>query len=247
MGLEKRSLKLRLRAFLSLFVFSFLSYSCTFAQNSWFDFADEYKDKAARWASETLAPKASEWKKSYEYIQQNKITPAIKDSLDKLSELFKDHDKQSKDEQTEANRKFLEFLGRLKLGSGTTELNDYARDFIDKYCPALKNTGYYNNPSKAISYYLVLDPKGFIEKVRIIQGPLGVQMTIKEAYEYYTRTDPKKAKLILEMMNSLRKLHSPEDPNQQTVEIIKAIKNNIELLNTDSKPSPGQDSKPVKD
>ncbi len=241
MGLEKRSLKLCFNATLKLLLFFVLCCSSAFAQNSWFDVADEYKNRAAQWASETLSPKAEEWKKSYENLQQFKITPTIKDSLNRLSDLFKDRDKQNKDQQTEANRQFLEFLGKLRLGSGTTELNDYARDFIEKYCPSLKNTGYYNNPSEAISYYLVLDPKGFIEKVKIIQGPLGVQMTIKEAYEYYTRTDPEKARLILEMMNSLRKLHSPEDPNQKTVEIIKAIKNNLELLNNGSKPSNNKD------
>ena len=203
--------------------------------------AESWQEKAFRWgqtikslASQTFQVK-DKWHKSYEELQQFEIKKQMDSAVEKLQKIFKNQKSSDPSQKKEANRQFLESLGEMSIGSGSATLNNYARRFIKNYCPSLIGTDYFNDPAKAISYYLVLDGKGFIEKVKLIRGPFGTPMTLKEAYEYYTGTDPEKAEKILIMMEQLQKLGSKDTDQNKVKHILKAIKTNLELINKSKK------------
>lgn len=152
-------------------------------------------------------------------------------SFDRFREMLNDPETQKNDQRIKQNRQFLEQLGRQAISNDGLTLNDYAREVIDRFCPNLRNTGYYHDPAKALSYILMLDPSGFVENIKIIKGPLETPMTLKEAYQYYTRTDPKKADTILKMLESLQKLNNPDTNKEQLKIIIRSVEQTIELLN----------------
>ena len=59
-------------------------------------------------------------------------------------------------------------------------------------------------------------------------------MTLKEAYQYYTRTDPERAQKILNMLDRLQRLYGPgHNPDEKQLDvIIESIQQTVDLLNT---------------
>ncbi|NCB38408.1 MAG: hypothetical protein EOM80_06515 [Erysipelotrichia bacterium] len=190
----------------------------------------EYLKKTASETVQFNQNTANSWK---EKLNRFQLKENAQNAIDKIEEIFSncEETQNEPDNQTKQKRKFLESLGNTRVDETGQTLNDYARKVIKRTCPQLLETEYYQNPAKALSYFLVVDARGFAENVRIIRGPMGVQMTIKEAYQYYTRTDPEKADRILNMLELLYQLNNPDSGKKQNEIILEAIKETIELLN----------------
>lgn len=193
-------------------------------------------DYLKKTASETLQFNQETTDAWYEKLNNLQIRQNLQDSLDQVRQMINNCDSSESDRQKAQNRNFLEQLGHMKISKDGQTLNEYAREAVDKLCPDLRGTDYFNNPGKTLSYFLMLDPIGFVENVKIIKGPLDTPMTIKEAYQYYTRTDPAKAEKILRMLESLQKLNSPDTEQDQLKIIMESVEQTIELLNHSSEP-----------
>lgn len=230
-----------------LLVFTF-SVSTVFAA----DFAgsgifDGVMEKLRVFASDTIQINRH-LKETGEKIKQTDFQGIFRRGYEKFNEFLEEHKpRQQKSKQWENNRRalkhFLKELGEKKFGEEGKTLNQHAGDFIVKMRPDLQDTDFSGNPAGTIYYYLALDPRGFVENVRIIRGPLGAPMTIRQAYEYYTQTDPEKAAKILILLETLQKLGAPTTDEDQLDIILKAVKTNLELINdssTDKEEKPAQ-------
>ncbi len=188
-------------------------------------------------ASETLRFNENIKDRWYNRFNNLQIQKNVQNSLQKIKEIYDDQMLQQNHRnlhEKAGKRSLLEKLGETRISSEGKTLNDHAREIINKLRPDLRETDYYNNPARTISYFILLDPRGFIENVKIIRGPLDMPMTLKEAYEFYSRTDPEKAKKILNMLESLQKLYMPDSESQPLDVIIESIGQTIELLNHQS-------------
>jgi len=179
-----------------------------------------------RWVDDTL----DSTRQALQKLRDPALTDEIIERLMKAKQQFQDHKKMDSSYDLAQKRRAIEELGKWKVGSDGRELNDLARERFRKYLPALEGTDYVEDPAKAISYFLILDGKGFIENVKCIRGPLGQPMTLMEAYEYYSRTDPKKAKDMLEIMDNIRKLSSPEAEEESIPLILDSLARSLRIL-----------------
>lgn len=193
-------------------------------------------DYLKKTASETLQFNQETTDAWYDKLNNLQIKQNLQDSLDQVREMINNRESSEPDRQKAQNRNFLEQLGHMKISRDGQTLNEYARQAVDRLCPDLRGTDYFNNPGKTLSYFLMLDPCGFVENVKIIKGPLDTPMTIKEAYQYYTRTEPAKAEKILKMLESLQRLNSPDTDQDQLKIIMESVEQTIELLNHQSEP-----------
>lgn len=191
-----------------------------------------FYDYLKKTASETVKFNEEITSSWYEKLQNLQVKENLQKSYEQVKNMFdEDENAHQQKHQKAQNRYFLEKLGDFKISDDGRSLNDYARDAITRLRPDLQNSDFFNNPSKTISYFIVLDPRGFVENVKIIKGPMDTQMTIREAYQYYTRTDPKKAEKILNMLESLQKLNTPDSDQNQLQIILESVENTVELLN----------------
>jgi len=149
------------------------------------------------------------YKEALKRLDDPQMTDEIIEKLFEMKRQLQDSQKLDSSYEMEQKRVFFEELGKYPVGNDGKVLNELVREKLEKYLPALEGTDYIQDPAKAVSYFLVLDGKGFIENVRCIRGPLGQPMTILEAYQCYSRTDPKKARDLLEIMDNVRKLSDP--------------------------------------
>jgi hypothetical protein len=172
---------------------------------------------------------ARNWQKKFDGLTRD---GSMKDALERISAFFAERAKESDNNgKSRSGRQLLENIGRYKVGNDGQTVNEYAREVIQRLHPDFCDSGFYHDPAGALSYFIMLDPRGFAENVRIIRGPLDSPMTIKDAYQYYTRTDEKKATMILNMLESLQKLGQPDADSEQLQQILDAAGQTIELLN----------------
>ncbi|PKL48127.1 MAG: hypothetical protein CVV42_10735 [Candidatus Riflebacteria bacterium HGW-Riflebacteria-2] len=184
-------------------------------------------------ASEALQFDRDTAKDWYESLPDLKLKENFENSVDKLKEMLSQPPETSADKNQQSNRVLIESFGRTRIGKDGKTLNEYAQDAIDRVRPDLRDTDYFNDPARTLTYFVLFDPKGFIENVRIIRGPLDSPMTLKEAYQYYKRTDPAKAQKILNMLDRLQRLYGPNhNPDEKQLDIIiEAIQQTVDLLN----------------
>jgi outer membrane lipoprotein-sorting protein len=176
------------------------------------------------------------FRKTCEDIKKTDVKKLLNESYKKFSEFISEPEKKDqRNRPLQQNRQALKhFLTRLadkKFGDSEKTLNEHASDLIRKARPDLHGTDLVDNPARTIYYYLALDPKGFVENVRLIRGPMGVPMTLREAYEHNTGTDPEKAARILILLETIQKMGVPTSDETQLEIILKSIKTNIELIN----------------
>lgn len=169
-------------------------------------------------------------------LNETDFLKIIDDARKKFDEFIQENDDKNRVESpTEKNRRalqhFLKILGEKGFGQANKTLNEHARELILEVRPDLQGTDLAENPAGTIYYYLALDPLGFVENVRIIRGPMGAPMTLKEAYEFYTATDPEKAARILILLETIQKLSIPTSNESELQIILKAIKTNLDLIN----------------
>ncbi len=158
-------------------------------------------------------------REALEKLRDPKLTDPIIERLLEAKRQFQDSRKMDSEYELAKRRQEIESLGKIPIGPDGKTFNDYSREAIKKYLPALEGMEYTDDPAKTISYFLILDGKGFIENVRCVRGPSGQQMTLLEAYQFYTGTDPKKAKDILEILDNVRKL-STQDCNKESIPLL---------------------------
>ncbi|EKD81857.1 MAG: hypothetical protein ACD_39C01604G0003 [uncultured bacterium] len=185
-------------------------------------------------ASEAMQFDSDTARNWYESLPDLQIKENLELSLEKLQEMLSKPPETAVDKNSRSNRMLIEQLGRTRISRDGKTLNEYAQDAIDRIRPDLRDTDYFSDPAKTLSYFVLFDPKGFIENVRLIRGPLDSPMTLKEAYQYYTRTDPARAQKILNMLDRLQKLYGPNhDPDEKQLDVIvESIQQTIDLLNT---------------
>jgi len=149
-------------------------------------------------------------------LRDPKLTQPIIDRLLAAKRELQDQKRRDTDFEKAQQRQNLENLGRLKIGKDGRELNEIAREGVRTYLPALEESDFGQDPARTLSYFLILDGKGFIENVRCIRGPNGEYLTLLEAYQRYSGTDPQKAKDLLEITDDLRKLSDPQSEDDRT-------------------------------
>ena len=171
----------------------------------------------------------------YESLPDLKIKENLQLSIDKLQEMLSQPPEKQVDKNARSNRMLIEQLGRTRISRDGKTLNEYAQDAINHVRPDLRDTDFFNDPARTLSYFILFDPKGFVENVKLIRGPLNAPMTLKEAYQYYNRTDPERAQKILNMLESLQMLYQSDPSTDQRELIIKSIQQTIDLLNTPDK------------
>lgn len=150
-------------------------------------------------------------------LRDPKLTAPVIDRLIQARDYFRSRQKTDPAKAREQNRQVLELLGRMKVGDGGRTLNEISRDTLKKYAPALEGTDYIEDPARAISYFLILDAKGFLEKVRCVKMKDGRVLTIMEAYQEYTHTDPARAKDMLEIIEDIRQISSPLESDENRI------------------------------
>lgn len=175
-----------------------------------------------------------QFKTSYENLK--KYSPS-EDIKKKFEEIMNDLQREELDsEQQRRNiKKLFEMIGETPLDAEKNTLNDYAFEFIKKHRPELIGTDYSHNPMQTLSYFIMLDPTGFIEKVKIIRGPMNTPMSLKEAFEFYRNLDPAKSAKILKMIESLTTLYAPDSPHDPLDIVIESLNDTIELLDNEEK------------
>jgi len=185
-------------------------------------------------ASEALQFDREAAQKWYESLPDLNLQENFANSVEKLKELLSQPPETAVDKNQRSNRMLIERLGRTRIGENGKTLNEYAQDAIERVRPDLRDTDYFSDPARTLTYFVLFDPKGFIENVRLIRGPLDSPMTLKEAYQYYRRTDPEKAQKILNMLDRLQRLYGPNhNPDEKQLDIIiEAIQQTVDLLNT---------------
>jgi len=185
-------------------------------------------------ASEALQFDRDAARNWYESLPDLNLQENFENLVDKLKEMLSQPPETAVDKNQRSNRMLIERFGRTRIGKDGKTLNEYAQDAIDRVRPDLRDTDYFSDPAHTLTYFVVFDPKGFIENVRLIRGPLDSPMTLKEAYQYYKRTDPEKAQKILNMLDRLQRLYGPNNnPDEKQIDIIiEAIQQTLDLLNT---------------
>ncbi|OGK09060.1 MAG: hypothetical protein A2W80_08755 [Candidatus Riflebacteria bacterium GWC2_50_8] len=185
-------------------------------------------------ASEAMQFDSEAARNWYESLPDLKIKENVESSVEKLKELLSQPPETAVDKNDRSNRMLIERLGRTRISRDGKTLNEYAQDAIERVRPDLRNTDYFSDPARTLTYFVVFDPKGFVENVRLIRGPLDSPMTLKEAYQYYTRTDPERAQKILNMLDRLQRLYGPgHNPDEKQLDvIIESIQQTVDLLNT---------------
>jgi len=185
-------------------------------------------------ASEALQFDREAAQKWYESLPDLNLQENFDNSVEKLKELLSQPPETAVDKNQRSNRMLIERLGRTRIGENGKPLTEYAQDAIERARPDLRDTDYFSDPARTLTYFVLFDPKGFIENVRLIRGPLDSPMTLKEAYQYYRRTDPAKAQKILNMLDRLQRLYGPNhNPDEKQLDIIiEAIQQTVDLLNT---------------
>lgn len=134
------------------------------------------------------------------------------------------------DEDLAARREGLRRLGETRLRPDGPSVNDLARQAVGRYLPALEGTDFAADPVRVLSYYLVLDGKGFLRDVRFLRGPLGQPMTLPEAIEYHRRLDPGKAAEMLELLDDLQQMTSPDCPPDKVPLLLDGAGRTLKLL-----------------
>ncbi|KAF1083070.1 MAG: hypothetical protein GQF41_0837 [Candidatus Rifleibacterium amylolyticum] len=185
-------------------------------------------------ASEAMQFDRDAARKWYESLPELKLQENFDNTVEKLKEMLSKPPETAEDKNQRSNRMLIERFGRTRIGRDGKTLNEYAQDALEKVRPDLRDTDYFNDPARTLTYFVLFDPKGFIENVRLIKGPLDSPMTLKEAYQYYKRTDPEKAQKILNMLDRLQRLYGPnQNPDEKQLDIIiEAIQQTVDLLNT---------------
>lgn len=117
-------------------------------------------------------------------------------------------------------RNILYQIGERPFGQEGKSVNEHARDFIINNCPQLIGTDYFSDPLTTLSYFIFLDPEGFVNEVRIIRGPLNTSLTLMEAMEYYQNIDPQQAKRYRRMINNLLRLRHQNMEEEEILEIL---------------------------
>ncbi len=170
----------------------------------------------------------------YDSLPDLKIKENLDTSVKKLKEILSQPPETTTNKNERSNRRVIENFGRTKISRDGKTLNEYAQDAINHIRPDLRDTDYFNDPARTLSYFILFDPKGFVENVKLIRGPLNTPMTLKEAYQYYKRTDPAQAQKILNMLDRLQRLYGPNhNPDEKQLDIIvESIQQTIDLLNT---------------
>lgn len=169
-------------------------------------------------------------------LRQTNLNEYFKQGYEKFNEMLKNvepGDRQTRplEKNRRALKHFLEALGQKKFGDDGKTLNEKTSELILKLRPDLLDTEFTADPAHCIYYFLALDPGGFVKNVKLIRGPMGVPMTLGEAYEYYYQTDPEKAAKILILLETLQKVGAPTTDEGQLEIILKAIKTNLDLIN----------------
>ncbi|MFZ2958414.1 MAG: hypothetical protein WA705_16120 [Candidatus Ozemobacteraceae bacterium] len=144
-----------------------------------------------------------------EALGDPRLTREVIDRLLQARRRLQDRAAKDSDYERAQRRQAFENLGRIPIASDGRTLNDAAKDAVRTYLPALEGSDYLQNPARTISYFLVLDGKGFIENVRCVRLSDGRYLTLMEAYQEFSGTDPQKAKDVLELMDDIRKISSP--------------------------------------
>lgn len=193
-----------------------------------------YYDYLKQTASEAMQFDRDAAKNWYESLPDLKIKENLDTSLEKLKKILSQPPETTTNKNQRSNRIAIESLGRTKIGRDGKTLDEYAQDAINHVRPDLRDTDYFNDPTRTLSYFILFDPKGFVENVRLIRGPLDAPMTLKEAYQYYNRTDPARAQKILNMLDRLQRLYGPNhNPEEKQLDVIvELIQQTIDLLNT---------------
>ncbi len=130
----------------------------------------------------------------------------------------------------EESRRFYESLGRMPVPGTNRTLNDSAREFIRKHLPQFEGTDYAADPAKALSYLLALDTRGFVRNVRVWRGPGGAPMTMLEAFNAFSRTDPKKAEEMVEIMDNLTTVLGPGELKDKVPALLNSGRRTFRLL-----------------
>ncbi|RCK81005.1 MAG: hypothetical protein OZSIB_2382 [Candidatus Ozemobacter sibiricus] len=136
----------------------------------------------------------------------------------------------SSDADQAARREGLRQLGRRPVGADGRTVDDVAREAVRRLLPALEGTDLADDPVRVLSYYLVLDAKGFLKEVRFLRGPLGEPMTVLEAIEYHRRLNPGQARELLELAEDLQRLSRPDCPAQQVPLLLDAVGRTLKVL-----------------
>lgn len=150
-------------------------------------------------------------------LRDPKLTAPVIERLIQARDYFRNRQKQDPAKVREQHRQMIELLGRMRLANDGRTINEITRDTLKTYAPALEGTDYIEDPARAISYFLILDAKGFLEKVKCIRMKDGRILTPIEAYQEYTRTDPAKAKDMLEIIEDIRQLSSPLETDENRI------------------------------
>ena len=187
----------------------------------------EYGERIRAVASRSLTINVSDWaRETYQGAQETLsrlADPEVrKEMIDRIFALKKQLQERSgkdSDYETARTRQWLEEQFNQWKGADGKNLSEMARETISTYFPALQGTDYADDPIKALSYLLIIDGKGFIKEVKCVRGPMGQPMTLLEAYEFYSRSDPQKAEDLLEIMDNIRKLSDPSC-EQETVPLL---------------------------
>jgi len=180
----------------------------------------------------------NQFKDASERLRQTSFNDYLQQGYDRFNELLKnvktsDRPPTQLEKDRHALKFFLEALGEKRFGEDGKTLNEKATELLTSLKPDLCGTDFAADPAKCTYYFLALDPGGFIENVKLVRGPLGAPMTLREAYEYYYRCDPEKAARILILLETLQKIGAPNTDESQLEIILKAVKTNLELINQD--------------
>jgi hypothetical protein len=185
----------------------------------------------ARWMNE-LREQGAEKMRSW---RDPALRRQLIEKLETLQRQWREEGRGNRAAERENNRRLLEELGRLPVNAEGRTLNDLARETVETAFPSFQGTEIAHDPIKVISYYLVVDPTGFVREVRIWRGPMGEPLTLLEAYEYYRGVDPKRAEDMLEMLEDLRKISDPT--NQDPLpDILDGVIRNLRILTPASSP-----------
>lgn len=169
-------------------------------------------------------------REALENLKDPNLTDQVVEKLLQVKRDWQEHLGRDREAEGEARRRALESLGQTPVGSDGRSVNDLAREAVNRYLPALEGTDFAADPARTLSYYLVLDGKGFIENVRFLKGPLGQPMTLLEAAEYYRGIDPRKSAEILRLLDDIRQLSSPDVGQDKIPALLDAVSRGLQIL-----------------
>jgi hypothetical protein len=199
---------------------------------------DAALDEIRSLASDSQSLK-DQFESAAERLRQTNLNDYLQQGYEKFNELMKSVETTERpltplEKDRRSLKFFLEALGEKRFGEDGKTLNEKATELLIRLKPDLCGTDFTADPAKCTYYFLAIDPGGFIENVKLVRGPMGAPMTLREAYEYYYRSDPQKAARILILLETLQKIGAPNTDESQLEIILKAVKTNLELINQDS-------------